>query len=72
MQYKCLFVLIHHYRKNASETNPIKNDVLGSQSFEAKARVVISMEKDAQNFNDRLLRITKGNYVSDDLKRKIL
>jgi hypothetical protein len=72
MQYKCLFVIIAHYRKNAPETNPTKNDVLGSQSFEAKARVVISLERDKGNPNDRILRITKGNYVSEDLKNKIL
>lgn len=72
MKYRCLFVLIHHYRKSAPDTNPSKNDVLGSQSFEAKARVVISMEKDGNNSNERFLRITKGNYVSDELKSKVL
>jgi len=72
MKYKCLFVIIHHYRKSASDMNPTKNDVLGSQSIEAKARVVISMEKDRNDSKDRILRITKGNYVSDELKGKVL
>lgn len=72
MKYKCLFVLIHHYRKSAPDTNASKNDVLGSQSIEAKARAVISMEKSGGCSKERILRITKGNYVHDDLKEKVL
>jgi len=72
MKHKCLFVLIHHFRKSAPETNSQKNDVLGSQSFEAKARAVISLENDASNPSGKLLKIIKGNYVSEELKRKVL
>jgi len=72
MKHKCLFVLIHHFRKSAPETNSQKNDILGSQSFEAKARAVISLENDASNPSGKLLKIIKGNYVSEEFKRKIL
>jgi len=72
MRFKCLFVFIHHYRKSAPDDNPSKKDVLGSQSFEAKARVVISMSRDRNNPSDRVLRILKGNYVSEEQKGKAL
>jgi predicted ATP-dependent serine protease len=70
MNHKCLFVLIHHFRKSAPDDNPSKKDVLGSQSFEAKARVVISMDRDRKNPDDRVLRILKGNYVSKEQKER--
>jgi RecA-family ATPase len=72
MEFKCLFVLIHHFRKSAPDDNPSKKDVLGSQSFEAKARAVISMDRDRKSKGDRILRILKGNYVSEEQKDKVL
>jgi KaiC/GvpD/RAD55 family RecA-like ATPase len=72
MKHKCLFILIHHYRKSAPDHNATKHDVLGSQSIEAKSRAVISMEKTINEDRARILRITKGNYVPDVLKDKVI
>ncbi len=69
LENECLIIIIHHNRKGDSEDSTSKNSLLGSQSLEAKARVVLMLTKSPIDMNERLLTISKGNYLSDDLKQ---
>lgn len=66
---KCLIVINHHNRKSAPDDDTSKNSLLGSQSLEAKARVVLMLNKEANDLNVRYLTICKGNYIPDELKK---
>jgi RecA-family ATPase len=65
----CLIIINHHNRKSASEEDTSKNSLLGSQSLEAKARIVLMLTKEQDNRNVRYLTISKGNYIPDELKK---
>jgi archaellum biogenesis ATPase FlaH/5S rRNA maturation endonuclease (ribonuclease M5) len=69
-KYNCLFIFLHHTGKNAEEKIPSKNNLLGSQGFEAKMRLVIELRKDLNNPNLRHLCIVKGNYLKSDFKNQ--
>lgn len=69
LDHNCLIIINHHNRKNDSEDSTSKNSLHGSQSLEAKARVVLMLTKRQNNSHERLLTIAKGNYISDDLKK---
>jgi archaellum biogenesis ATPase FlaH/5S rRNA maturation endonuclease (ribonuclease M5) len=69
-KYNCLFIFLHHTGKNAEEKIPSKNNLLGSQGFEAKMRLVIELRKDLHNPNLRHLCIVKGNYLKCDFKNQ--
>ena len=66
----CLFIISHHNRKSASDTDTSKKNLLGSQSLEAKARVVIMLTIDNDDTSIRKLSVSKGNYIPYELKRK--
>lgn len=69
LDHKCLIIINHHNRKSDSEESTSKNSLLGSQSLEAKARAVLMLTRRHNDQNERLLTISKGNYIPDDLKR---
>lgn len=69
LDHNCLIIINHHNRKNDNEDTTSKNSLHGSQSLEAKARVVLMLTKRQNNPHERLLTIAKGNYISDDLKK---
>jgi hypothetical protein len=70
LTHKCLFIINHHNRKSASDTDISKRSLLGSQSLEAKARVVLMLTIDNIDPTLRKLSISKGNYIPYGLKKK--
>lgn len=67
-KYNCLVIFLHHTGKHTEEKPPNKNNLIGSQGIEGKARQVIELRHDPKNSRYRHLCIVKGNYVEDDLK----
>ena len=72
IEHQCLLVFLHHTGKKTEDNPPSKNNMLGSQGFEAKMRVVVELRKD---FNDlsgarRHFCIVKGNYLAETFKNR--
>lgn len=64
----CLLLFLHHTGKKTENLPPHKDNLLGSQGFEAKMRVVLELRRD---FYEPLLRhlcIVKGNYIPWEMK----
>ncbi|NQU33016.1 MAG: AAA family ATPase [Bacteroidetes bacterium] len=69
-KHNCLFIFLHHTGKRTEELPPSKNNLLGSQGIEGKARQVIELRRDPSDNNFRHLCIVKGNYLPDGMKEK--
>lgn len=67
-KYNCLVIFLHHTGKRTEEFPPNKNNLLGSQGIEGKARQVIELRRDPRDSGYRHLCIVKGNYLDDDMK----
>lgn len=66
---ECLILFLHHTGKRTDKFSASKDNVLGSQAFEAKMRVLLELKPYPNNKNKRTLTITKGNYVSSEIKK---
>ena len=67
-KYGFLVVFNHHAGKRTQQFAPSKDNLLGSQSFEAKMRLVIEVRPDLA-IDDRLhLCVVKGNYLPPEYK----
>ncbi len=64
-KHNCLLVFLHHTGKRTEAFPPSKDNILGSQGFEAKMRLVIEIRRDFTDYQIRHLCIVKGNYVRD-------
>jgi hypothetical protein len=69
-KHNCLFIFLHHTGKRTEELAPSKNNLLGSQGIEGKARQVIELRRDPSDNNYRHLCIVKGNYLPDGMKEQ--
>jgi len=69
VKYKTLFVFLHHTGKRTEDLPPSKNNVIGSQGFESKMRMVIELRKDFSNPEIRHMCIVKGNYHAQEFKQ---
>jgi hypothetical protein len=67
-KFKCLIIFLHHTGKRTDELAPSKHNLLGSQGFEAKMRLVIELRADVMEPDLRHLCIVKGNYLSKEYK----
>lgn len=67
-KHQTLFILLNHVGKGKENLSPSKNNSLGSQSFEAKLRMVAELRRDSNNNSIRHLCIVKGNYLADEDK----
>ncbi len=67
-KHQCLILFLHHFGKSRSEEVGSKHSLLGSQGYEAKMRVVLTLVKDPNDKSVRRLQIVKGNYLSDEDK----
>ncbi len=68
--YNTAMLFVHHVSKKGESTGQHgKQNVLGSQAIEASMRSVLELRKDASNVEERILKITKGNYVSERIKK---
>lgn len=68
--HKCSVIFLHHISKAKETSSPSKNNLIGSQALEAKARVVFELRRDINEPNNRHLCIVKGNYLSEEFKNK--
>lgn len=66
--FKCLFMFLHHTGKKTDDLLPSKHNLLGSQGFEAKMRLVIELRVDRAMPDIRHLCIVKGNYLPRQFK----
>jgi len=67
-KHKCLIIFLHHTGKRTEDLMPSKNNLLGSQGFEAKMRLVIELRNDNLDPNKRHMCIVKGNYLPNEFK----
>lgn len=67
-RHNTLFILLNHVGKRTETNRPSKHNSLGSQSFEAKMRLLIEFRKDQQDPTRRHLCIVKGNYIPEEHK----
>jgi len=70
LKYECLILFLHHTGKGSEKKRPNKNNVLGTQGFEAKMRAVIEIRKHPRENHKRTVHILKGNYISSKLKEE--
>ncbi len=68
-EYECLILFLHHTGKKTDKFSASKNNALGSQAFEAKMRVMLELKHHPHNNMQRTLTITKGNYISTEIKK---
>ena len=69
-KHKCLVLFLHHCGKRTEELEPSKHNLLGSQAFEAKMRLVMELRSDVLDDNLKHLCIVKGNYLPADAKKE--
>ena len=71
-RFKCLIIFLHHTSKRTEVNEPSKHNMIGSQGFEAKMRVVIELRKDYQNPSSSIRHfcIVKGNYLGEEYKSR--
>jgi predicted ATP-dependent serine protease len=70
-KYDTLFIFLHHTGKRTENNNPSKNNIIGSQGFEAKMRLVMELRR-PDSSQKRILHFTKGNYLPDSIKNNPL
>lgn len=68
-QFNCLILFLHHTGKRTDKFMASKDNVLGSQAFEAKMRVLLELKHFPNDDTKRTLTITKGNYISHEIKK---
>lgn len=69
-RHECLIIFLHHTGKRSEETEPSKHNLLGSQGFEAKMRLVIELRTDFHEADKRHFCIVKGNYLPASFKHE--
>ncbi len=69
-RHSCLVIFLHHTGKRTEELMPSKHNLVGSQGFESKMRMVIELRTDPVNPEKRHLCIVKGNYLPREYKHE--
>lgn len=69
-KHKCLIIFLHHCGKRTENEPPSKNNLLGSQAFEAKMRLVMELRSDKHDPSIKHLCLVKGNYLSSEFKHE--
>lgn len=67
-RHQCLVIFLHHCGKRTEHFMPSKHNLLGSQAFEAKMRLVLELRSDIADVAYKHLCCVKGNYLSADYK----
>lgn len=68
IRHKCLVIFLHHCGKRTEMFIPSKHNLLGSQAFEAKMRLVLELRSDISDVSYKHLCCVKGNYLSAEYK----
>ena len=66
--FGCCVAFLHHTGKRTEDLAPSKNNAVGSQSFEAKMRLMFEFRVDRERDDVRHLCIVKGNYLPAEAK----
>jgi len=69
-KHQCLIMFLHHCGKRTEYGEPSKHNLLGSQAFEAKMRLVIELRNDIADTSLKHLCIVKGNYLPAEFKKE--
>ena len=69
-KHQCLILFLHHTGKRTDELLPSKHNVIGSQAFEAKMRLVMELRMDSYDKEIKHLCIVKGNYLPASFKNE--
>ena len=69
-RYNTLFIWLHHSGKKTEFGEPSKHNLIGSQGFESKMRLVMELREDYQDSSLRHLCIVKGNYLPRQYKNE--
>jgi RecA-family ATPase len=69
-KHECLIIFLHHTGKGKDHLEPSKHNLLGSQGFEAKMRLVLELRKDNFDPKIRHLCVVKGNYLPEEYKNE--
>lgn len=67
--FGCCVAFLHHTGKRTEDLAPSKNNAMGSQSFEAKMRLMFEFRTDRERDDIRHLCIVKGNYLPAEAKK---
>ena len=67
-EFGTTIIFLHHTKKSSAGSKPNKNNILGSQGFEAKMRSVLMLTKDKEDHDKRHLCVVKNNYMSENNK----
>jgi len=67
-KHNLLIIFLHHTGKRTESQKPSKNNILGSQGFEAKMRAVLELRISETEPSLKHLCITKGNYLTSEYK----
>lgn len=65
----CLIILLHHTGKRTQKREVSKDNIIGSQGFEAKMRVVLELRNNNSS-NRKDLWVLKSNFLSNSFKNK--
>ena len=66
--HHCLIIFLHHTGKATDKKAPSKHNLIGSQGFEGKMRLVVELRKDPADDRLRHFCIVKGNYLPPEYK----
>ena len=69
IKHNCLVIFLHHNGKRTESASPSKNNIIGSQAFEAKMRSVLEVRQ-GKDDEYRLLTLLKCNFLSSVYKNK--
>lgn len=69
-RHSCLIIFLHHTGKRTEDMMPSKHNLVGSQGFESKMRMVIELRTDPVSPEKRHLCIVKGNYLPSEYKHE--
>lgn len=62
-KHQCLFLFLHHCGKRTENFVPSKDNLIGSQGFEGKMRLVLELRSDFVDVSYKHLCCVKGNYL---------
>ena len=69
IKYGTLIIFLHHLGKRSDYKKSSKDNIIGSQGFEAKMRSVVEI-RGSKNTNERKLNVLKCNFLPSSFKKE--
>lgn len=69
IKYGTLIIFLHHLGKRSDYKKSSKDNIIGSQGFEAKMRSVVEI-RGSKNTNERKLTVLKCNFLPSSIKKE--